>query len=314
MSDLMTSAQFNRLMNNQTTKIYNDTFKDHDSKIRDKLFTVSNSEKVFEEYLQIGNIGNIGRHNGSIDYKSFIPGYNFKIEPAEFSGGVSAERKLVKDDKFGVIGGRVKKLAQAVGRSIDILAHNILTRAFSNTYEYGFSEEGKPLCSSTHTTKTGVSTAVGFSNYGTSQISKTAIDAARIVMMRFRDDRGNLVDVNPDMIICPITQARTSYESVGYDPRNGSKSSLDPESANNKINIAMGFDVLPLKRLDEVSTTAWYIVDGKKMKECLHWINKESPDYESMSDFDTKTYKSSVYYRLGYGWLDWRFIYGNNPS
>ena len=56
------------------------------------------------------------------------------------------------------------------------------------------------------------------------------------------------------------------------------------------------------------------MVDSKKMKEYLLWVDRIAPDIETTRDFETKMFKQSIYSRFGYGFTDWRFIFGHNVS
>lgn len=308
------SANFVRLLDKRLKKVYKNKFAEYDSGVIPQLFNVESDDKAFQEFWEIGNVPDVRPHNGALEYKAFSPGYYTKIEPKEYSAGMIFERKLIDDEKYGVMEGRAEMLATATARTLDKLAVDPFNTAFSSAYTFMTSEEGKPLCSSTHTTKSGVSTASGFSNAGVSAASKTSIAATRILMMRFRNDIAELMGMNPDTIVCPVSQVDAVYEAVGHDPRSGAKSDKDPNSANHMINRSMGFKVIPLLRLDDNSTTNWFMVDSAKMKQHLHWVNRIKPEYNTTADFETFALKNSVYFRVGYGHTAWQWIYGHNVS
>jgi hypothetical protein len=50
------------------------------------------------------------------------------------------------------------------------------------------------------------------------------------------------------------------------------------------------------------------------MKENLIWIDRIMPEFNLTVDFETFTIKDSVYFRVAYGFLDWRWVYGHNVS
>lgn len=56
------------------------------------------------------------------------------------------------------------------------------------------------------------------------------------------------------------------------------------------------------------------MIDSKKMKEYLLWIDRIAPDVTTTTDFETYMIKQAIYSRFGYGWTDWRWIYGHVVS
>jgi hypothetical protein len=67
-------------------------------------------------------------------------------------------------------------------------------------------------------------------------------------------------------------------------------------------------------RLDDYSTTNWYMVDSKLMKRFNLWVDRVKPQTKTWFDDDTMMLKQSIYFRLGYGFTNWRWIYGNQVS
>ena len=57
-----------------------------------------------------------------------------------------------------------------------------------------------------------------------------------------------------------------------------------------------------------------FMIDSKKMKEYLLWIDRIAPDVTTTTDFETYMIKQAIYSRFGYGWTDWRWIYGHVVS
>ena len=117
--------------------------------------------------------------------------------------------------------------------------------------------------------------------------------------------------MEPDLIICPDSLYDTVCECVGYDPRSGAESQLDPDTGQFKINSARAFTVIPWLRLDDYTTKNWYMVDRKKMKQHLLWINRVAPEFNMKVDFDTFSIKNSVYFRIATGFTAWQWVFGS---
>jgi phage major head subunit gpT-like protein len=314
MGNPLASSQFMRLMDDRLRKVQVDAFKELPSMI-DKIYGVIKSDKAWEEFYGVGAVPDIPTFSGTLEYLGVAPDYYTRIEPKEFAGGIQIERKLLDDDRYDVIKGRQNGLVESLHRVREKYGAQGLAYAFSSAFTFMSNEEGVSLCSTAHTTKAGTSTASGFSNAGSTAISKTAIGATRILMRQFRNDIGSRVVIEPDTLIVPDTQFDAACEALGYSGDTGASSMLDPDSGNGKINSQYKrFKVIPYPRLDDYSTKSWYMVDSKRMKEFLIWLERIAPEISTTKDFDTFMFKQAIYARFGYGWLNWRFIYGHNVS
>lgn len=301
--DKIVSSQFPRLLDDRLREVINDEFKDVESSI-DKIFNRQSNDTAFAEYMEVGDVPDIPKFNGSLSYVSFSPGFYTKIEPSEYAAAMAIERKLIDDDRYGVIKNKANQLIISAARTMDKTAVSQIAGSFSAAFEFQKSEEGVALCSNAHLTKSGVSTASGFSNLLTTALSKTSLSAAYLAMRRFRNDRGERIDIEPDTLIVPDSLAQTAYE-ITSTPQG-------LYSAEGTKNYWQGkFKVVVLKRLDDSSTTNWWLVDSKKMKRYLVWLDNVKPETETMWDFATKTYQTSLYYRNGSGFLSWRWILGS---
>jgi phage major head subunit gpT-like protein len=314
MANPLTSSQFVRLLDDRLRKVYVDMFKELPSMI-DSLYGTIKSDKAWEEFYGVGAVPDIPVFNGRLEYLSVAPEYYTRIEPKEFAGAITVERKLIDDDRYDVIKGRQNGLVESYHRIREKYGAQGFGYAFSSAMTFMANEEAVALCSSAHTTKGGGSTASGFSNAGSSALSKTSIGATRILMRQFRNDVGARVVVEPDLLIVPDALYDTACECVGYSSDTGAASERDPDTANGKINAQYKrFRVLAYPRLDDYDTNNWYMIDSKRMKEFMLWVDRLAPEIETEKDFDTKLFKQSIYGRFGYGWTNWRWLYGHAVS
>ena len=316
MANPLNSAQFMRLLDDRIRIVYHDKYKFLPSLV-DTLFGVISSDKAWEEFFGVGAVPDIVPFNGKLEYLSVAPDFYTRIEPKEFAGGIIIERSLLDNDRYGVIRTRQEGLVDAEHRVREKYGTQPFNYAFSNAYnfmpEY---EEGLSLCNTAHTTKADVSTASGFNNSGTSAMNKTNLQATRIIMRQFRDNIGERIgDIEPDMLIVPDSLYAVTCESLGYDPDTGANSDMDPDSANWKINNQYKrYKVISHRLLDDFDTNNWFMVDSKMMKKYLLWLNRIAPEIETTRDFETKQFKQSIYTVWGWGFTDWRWVYGQNVT
>lgn len=307
MATPVTSAEFRKLLTKGIRKVIEDKWKALPSK-RDQLYNVMTSDKAVEQFYAIGSVPDIPVFTGLVNYLPIHPGYSTQIEPAEYAGGLMFERKLLDDLQYNVMTRRAEKLVTAAARTQEKVSVRPFAYAFSSAFDYMVSEEGVALCSNSHLTKSGTSTANGFDNLGTSALSKTSVAATRIAMRQFRDDISERIDVGDDLcLVVPDSLEEAAYEIV-KTPKG-----LDTEEGN--VNFQYGkYEIITLPRLDDYDTKNWFMGWKSQMKQDLIWIDRVKPETKTTWDFDSYILKLALYMRFANGWIDWRWCFGNQVS
>jgi hypothetical protein len=314
MPNPLVSMQFVRLLDDRLREVTERPFRELPSMI-DTLYRMLPSDSAWEEFYEVGAVPDIPAFSGKLQYLAIAPGYHVRIEPKEFAGGIQAERKLLDDKRYAVLDDRASGLGESAQRTREKYGVEPFAYAFSSAFTFMTNEEGVSLCNDSHTTKSGTSTSTGFDNAGTSAISKTAIQATRLLMRKFRNDISERIVIEPDTLIVPDNLYDAACELVGYSPETGATSQLDSESAQFKINVNYKrFKVIPYLRLDDYDTNNWYMVDSNLMKKFLIWIDRVKPETNTTIDFETFLVKHSIYFRIGWGWINWRWVFGMNVS
>jgi phage major head subunit gpT-like protein len=239
---------------------------------------------------------------------SLAPGFLTRIETREYALQLIAERKLIDDEQYGVLEDRASKLMKSAMRTMSKIEIEFLTEAFSSAFSTQRKEEGVALCSSSHTTKSGASTTVGFNNVGTAALSKSSLATARLAMRQFRNDIGERMDTGTNFaIVIPSALADTADEiintAVGYNTAAGDK------------NVAyQRYKIIEVPLLDDYDSNNWYMVDLNRMKDNLIFWDRISPEPHNTVDWNTFQLLQAIYFRCGWGWKGWRWIYGNQVS
>jgi phage major head subunit gpT-like protein len=307
MGSPLDSAQFVRLLDTRLRQVAEQTYNELPSMIP-TLFGMIDSDSAWEEFFAVGEVPDIPEFNGKISYLPIAPGFHTKIEHKEYAGGIQSERKLLDDKKYAVLDSRAAKLMRAAGRTREKHGARAFQNAFSTAYDYMTSEEGVALASNSHTTKSGTSTASGFDNLGTSAMNRTSIAATRLLMKKFRNDISERIDIGDNLaLIVPDELEEAAREVVdttkGFD------------TAGQNTNFHAGrYKVITYSRLDDTDTNNWFMTDMDKQKEQIKWLNRISPETKNTVDFETYIVKSAIYMRHSYGWIDWRWIFGNQVS
>lgn len=305
----LTASQFVRLMDKRLRLVEESEAKYQEMEAMiPRLYHVMDTDEAWSEFYALGAFPDIPEFTGKLEYLPISPGFHVRIEPKEYAGAAQVQRKLLDDKQYDVIDGMAAKLVRAASRTKEKKGVRAFVNAFSSAYDYMTSEEGVSLCSSSHTTKSGTSTSTGFDNSGTTALSPTALSATRLLMRGFRNDRSERIAVSDSLaIIVPDNLADRAHEIVG------TPTGLDTTESNINMSHAR-YEVIPYLRLDDYDTNNWFMVDKRRMKEDLLWINRMSDDINHTFDFETYLSKISIYFRIAYGWKDWRWIYGQLVS
>ena len=201
MANPLTSPEFIRLMDTRLTKVTESRakFRDMQSMIP-TLFAVATSSSAWEEFFEVGGVPDITEFAGTINYLSVSPGFLTRIEHKEYAGGLQVQRKLMDDKKYAVLDKNANGLMDSAYRVREKKAARAWQYAFSTAFDFMYSEEGKSWCSTTHLTRAqGVDVSSGFSNSGTSALTKTSIATTRLLMRKFKTDIGERYDIGDNL-------------------------------------------------------------------------------------------------------------------
>jgi len=298
-----TSTVHGDLLNRQFTDIFNSTY-DELPDMRSLLFNVKTARKgADEKYSQMGVMGDLQAFDGQITFDSASQGYDVTATHKEYALGMQVERKLMDDDLFNQMNRLPEELANSASRTLETHGARLFTMAFSIDNLFYSHSEGVPLCSGSHTTTSGASTATGFDNLSTAALSATSVAANRILMRGYRGDRGQRINVMPDEIWIPPDLYETAYEIV---------SSLGKvETSNNNANVHYGqYNIHEWNYMS--SSTDWFMGDSRARKRNAFWHNRVPVEFANTQDFETLVRKWRVYTRFSYNWVDWRWIHGND--
>ena len=278
-------------------KVY-DAFKKSTEDFRTTYFNIAKSTRSQENHLGLGNLGEMTEWNGSVAYQDFNKGYEVNYRHKKYSTGMQVERELMDDEEFMEIKRRVGKLAQAVYNTEQNQAASVWNDAFTTLK----SPDNVALCGATH--KITPEDASTQSNVGTYELTVDNLETIMKAMREFKDDKENLMSIQPRLIIAGEYWRKTAKQICGSDK--------EPYNADNQINVykELTYDINP-----RITGKKWFLVDPMCMKDGsgLNWFKRISPDKVSYeNNFDTHVGKYSVWGRWSYGCSGWSFVFGNN--
>lgn len=299
------STNFADLLDPRFQKIFHETYEQVPSKLG-QLFTMpADNGRADMRWSQVGDFADWEEFTGTVDYQSISQGYDTTMTHVEFASGFQIERKLFDDDQYGIMDKRPRGLARSGARLREKHGARIWNNAFSvDTYFY-VNSEGVALCSNSHTSASGASTASGFDNLVTDALSATALTAARKQHVKLRTDNANLQMIVPDELWIPIDLYDVAYEIVA------SMGKVDTAENNRNVHES-AYTVNEWIYMTD--TNNWFLCDSALRKESLYWVDRVSMEFAAAEDLDTLVAKFRGYMRHSNAHTDWRFTIGAQVS
>lgn len=290
------AANWPDLLEKDFRKIFQDQYQVLPMMVPD-LFNIQTSDAAFEKSSAVGQVPDFIEFTGKVQEVSPTQGYDKTYTFTEYAAKIEIQRKLAADDQYRVMSRYPKNLSTSASRSREKLGANLFELAF--TYEPA-DGDGAELCASDHASNVGgVATQ---SNEGTTALSATGVETVRLNMYDVRDDIGEKISLNPDTLIVPRALEQTGWEIIN------TKGKVD--TANNNANFHQGkYKLVVWDRLTD--TNNWFMSDYGMQKDVLLWWNREPVQFFQDKDSNTMVAIYLGYYRVGIGWDDWRFVYGN---
>jgi hypothetical protein len=243
-------------------------------------------------WSQVGTVADFTEFTGTVDYGSYNQGYDTILTPLEFTRGIQAERKLLDDDQYNILDARPKGIAASAFRTRQLHGAQRFNSAFSTTSSPNFyvNSEQVALCSNSHTTTSGASTATGFDNLTTAALSATAVAAARILMVDFRGDQAERISVIPDELLFPPNLYEEAYEIINASGK------VDTDLNNPNVHRGQ-YTAIEWNYL--IDTNNWFMMDSRMRGTMLHHLDRIPIEFAFIEDFDTIIGKWRGYMRYG---------------
>lgn len=301
---MMLSENFGDLLDVRLSKIYYEKVKERLDKAMAPMLFRNQPVGAVPDYRVsgLGGFSDLQDFDGSINYDAPSQLYDTICTFPEKALGFKIKRKLYDDNQFGKIDPKAIGMATSVARTDEKMAVTIFNQSFTATNPTGQSGgDSTYLVSDSHPYSPDDSTTLD--NKGTSALTATVVEATRLIgLTDILTDRGELADVNYDLILHPPALQETVWEIIN------SKGKV--ETADNNANFHYGrYKAAMWPRL--TSSTNWWMIDSELLEEHFFKCVRIAPEFEMDRDFDSKIAKWSVYQRISYNYGEWRPLYGH---
>lgn len=266
-----------------------------------RIFEDNSSEKNYEEDVEVTGFGlaRVKQQAAAIEYDSETQGATKRYTHVTYALGYIVTREELEDNLYEVVSKRRSKaLAFSIRQTEEIVAANILNRAFNNAY---MGADGKELIATDHPTLDGTQSnelAVP------ADLSEAAIEDMAILIMDSKNSRGLRIAVKPKLLVVAPHNAFNAERIL--------KSTLQSGTGNNDINAVRSMGVFP-----EGSTVNHYLTDPDAwfaQTNCpngLMRFTRRGTEFKQDNDFDTENAKAKSSLRFSVGWTDWRGLFGS---
>ena len=269
------------------------------------LYNVQGSTRAYEQISGVGAIGIDAwqdyENAKRIPEVSFDQGYKQTYTHREYIVDFGIERKTNDDADFAT----VFRTSERIGDSAALFREVEAAKTFNNAFTTATGGDAVALCSDSHPLNPNKSSIVQDNNFALA-LNKDNVRIIREAMMAFTDDNRNKMAVTPTLLLVPPPLEDTALEIVN--------SVLNPDNANNTINPQyQRFRVMVWHYLTD--SNAWFMIDESLMRMSLDWFNRV-PFSVYLRDGDDRTVMAywRAYQRFSYGFSDWKWVAGSNPS
>ena len=264
------------------------------------IFDEESSEKRFEEDVGTSGFGlaNSQGEGEAVSYDSEQQGFITRYNHVTYGLGFMITRDTYEDDLYDVAGKKgANALAFSMRQTKEIVAANVLNRAFNSNYKGG---DNKEMCATDHPNVAGGA----FSNElaTSADLSEASLEQACIDLMKFENDRGLKIAVMPQKLIVPADLVFEADRILKTPPVVG--------SADNDLNVVRGkFPGGAVVNHYLTDPDAWFIKTN--VKEGMKMFNRISDTFSQDNDFDTENAKYKCRSRWSVGWTDPRGVFGS---
>lgn len=264
------------------------------------FFKMVEATQASETDQEIGDIGQVAPFTGEISYDDFAEGYSKATTETEYSLGLKIQRRLLRNDLYDVVRNSVALMSDSFNQKKEQIGASIFNNAFNTVHTVG---DGLALCSSAHTSKVG---GANQGNAGSSALSAAAVEATRILMVKFKTNRDNIRQAMPSLLLVPTDLHEKAWEIVN------SYGKMD--TALNNRNFHFGKWNLAVWDNFLTDTNNWFMIDERIMRMVLKYRIWEPTQFFRSGEFDTLVQKYAGYMSVAVSTVEWRWIYGHEVA
>jgi len=268
------------------------------------IYDMKTSEMAYEEDVETTAfpLAQQKAEGAATVYVSHTQGFTKRYTHVAYSTGYIVTKEELDDNLYKTASfKRGALLASSFRTTKEIVAANVLNRAFSSSYLGG---DAKELIATDHPTLAGnqsneLAIAADLSEASLEDLL-TQIDLAK-------NSLGHPVAIRAHCLIVP--------PALRFVAERLMKSTLQADTANNSVNAIRSIGLLPGgAKVNHYLTdpAAWFIKTS--VADGMVGFQRTPFRFTQDNDFDTDNAKAKGYERYVFGWTDWRGMYGSEGA
>ncbi len=267
-----------------------------------KIFRVMNSTRSIEQTSEIAGLGNfqVVPEGGSVRYDESVPGFNKTFLHLQYALGFKMTRIMIDDDRWGII----NKLAGDLGRSsketIELNAASVLNNGFS-----ALGPDGKALFASDHPMVKSGGTQTNVLSVP-ADLAIASLELALTDFRRMKDPAGKRIRVKPELLVVApeneFNMAEILTATMRSDTDKHTPNAFKSRYGYGPFSEGFVYDYL-------TDPDAWFIRTA--LEDCetrFYW--REKPTTTHDVDFDSRSVKTAMWYRMSLGFSSFYGWYG----
>jgi hypothetical protein len=279
-------------------RIYGDSYRDWPA-LYTQIFEIASSDKTYEKVQGVNGFSYAYPKDqmGQISYVQTNQGFPKEFVHEVYGIGAIVSKEMYTDDQYRYINTFPKLLARSMRLTEEVLAWNIINRAFNANYT---GADGKPLISDSHP-RSGTGGGTYSNTLATAaDLDQTSFETMVQVVMDMTDNEGMKIMLKPKKLIVPTALWATSSKLLDTNKVVG--------SADNDSNPLIGLGINSLVVPYLTDSDAWFLTTDQG--DGLIWFWRWRTEAFRDGDFDTQNLKFATTARHSQGWIDPRCIVG----
>jgi phage major head subunit gpT-like protein len=269
-----------------------------------KIFRVMDSSRSIEQTTEVTGFGTFVQvgEGGRVSYDDPRQGFDKTYLHGQYALGFRITKVAIDDDKYGFI----QKLGSELGRSaketIEIIAAAIFNNGFDSAYP---GPDGKALFATDHPLVGG-----GVQSNTLAVAADLDIPTLELMLTDFRklvDHRGKKMRIVPTRLIIPPDLEWVAAELLGGTMRADTTNNTI-NAFRNRVGLSSFRDIQVWEYLTDPD--AFFIAADKEDTE-LRFYWREKPNTIHDLDFDTRSIKTAMWFRMSAGWSGYLGVSGS---
>lgn len=268
----------------------------------ERVFNMLRSEQSVERDVLHSGMGMMVNVNEGepVIYDDMTQRWTKDYMHTSYKLGCIITAEMIADGKgLSIAEQRAKELGRSYNSTRNLVASNVLNRAFNSSYTGG---DGKELCATDHPTLAGT-----YSNElaTPADLSETALEQIDLEMSDIRNERGLRIEISPTTLIVPRA---LRFEAHRILNSNGQVYSADntPNAIKDMGLISGGVVVWDYL----TDSDAYFVLTSENAGNGLKFFTRKDLELTNDTHFDTDNVKFKGYARFSVGWTNPRGIFG----